>query len=136
MELPWRKVLIAWSCHGVFIFEGKCLKLGSYECLSKLPICRSHIVGNERPTIAGSNFEWQTLANQLSIALPFLSPVSRHRLPIGVRTFNRNSVHVARSSNIADENKIKVGITTNSESNSARPRALHSDTIQQYSTSN
>jgi len=102
------------------------LKLNSFKCLAELPICRSDVIGSDDSPIASADLEGESLAIQIGVALPILSPVAGHCLPTSVGTFDRNCLHIACASYVGNEHQIEVGVPIDRESNSTFPHAWYS----------
>nr|GMD29631.1 Agamous-like MADS-box protein AGL30 [Ipomoea batatas] len=56
-------------------------ELAAGEGLTKRPVRRSCVVGDDVATVAGGDFEREGLAVEIQAAFPILPPVSRHGLP-------------------------------------------------------
>jgi len=57
-------------------------ELVAIESLAKGPTWRCNIVRDNGASLAGGNLKREALSIEVTVALPVLTPVSGHRLPI------------------------------------------------------
>lgn len=79
-------------------------------CLTKGPPRRSNIVRNDRSAVTRRHSKRQRLSIQISIALPILPPVPRHRLPPRPRPFHRHRMHVSGATDVRYQNQVEVRV--------------------------
>lgn len=82
-----------------------------------MPSRRRNIVARDGLAVAGGHLEGEALPVEEGVALPILTPVSRHCLPSGLRPLDSHRVDVACASHIGDQHQIEVGVPVNGEPN-------------------
>lgn len=90
-------------------------KLAAGEGLTKRPIQRSNIVGDDVAAIAGGDLERKGLAVEIQAAFPILPPISWHGLPPGSWTLDSHRMNVAGATDVGDEYQVEVGVAINGE---------------------
>lgn len=93
------------------------LELFAGEGLTKTPIRRSHIVRDNRASIACFDIEREGLTIKVRVALPILAPVARQLLPVVTpRAFDRHRNNITSTANISYQHQVEVWVSVNSES--------------------
>lgn len=100
-------------------------KLGSGVGLTKRPIGRCDVGGNDGSAVAGGDPEGEGLAVEEGVALPILPPIPRHRLPPRPRPLNLDGVNFAGAADVGDEYEVKVGVAVDCEPNPSFLPACH-----------
>ncbi|KAK8496955.1 hypothetical protein V6N12_002544 [Hibiscus sabdariffa] len=86
-------------------FVKKQLELPCSESLAKCQINRSHAIRGDHCAIACCDLKRECLTIHVGVALPFVTPISRHHLPAGFRPFNGDRPHISSTSNIDYQHK-------------------------------
>ena len=72
------------------------------EGLAKGPASRCNIVREKGASITSGNLEGEALSIEVWVALPVLTPVPWHWLPIGSWAFDGNCVNITSTTNVGD----------------------------------
>lgn len=104
-------------------------EIGALESLRELPIRRRGVDGDSGCTIASDSLERERLSHELVAirALPYLSPVAFHGIPIRVRTLHEKLLHVPGSGHVRYKHHNEVGIAVHGEPHAALLLARHSE---------
>lgn len=80
------------------------LELTPYESLTELPIRWRHVVASDNSTITGGDLKRKTLAIEVWIALPVLTPVPGHGLPASFGPFDWDCMDISCTRDVGDQN--------------------------------
>ena len=92
------------------------LELFSFIRLTKLPICWSNTVRCKCPAATGCYLKRKWLPYKIDIALPVLSPVSRHRYPPRFRALHFHCYYFTIQSHISYQDLAEVSAPAHCES--------------------
>lgn len=85
-----------------------CSELGTLKGLTELPVARNDVVAGDGTAVAGGDLEREALSVQVIVALPVLSPISRHGLPFCIGSFDRHRLDIAGAADVGDQHQVEV----------------------------
>lgn len=104
--------------------HGWCLtKLGTRIGLTKRPARRCSIIGHHTAAITSGDLEREALSIKVAVALPVLSPIPWHWLPLSSWTLYIYCMYISGSSNISNKDKVEVRVTIYGKPNTSSPPA-------------